>query len=232
MTDFDAYARDYKALHNQSIRLSGESGEYFADYKLQVLRRFCTVNDGDLVVDYGCGIGMLTGRLAGEWPRSRILGFDPSQESLKQAAQAVAGYANIRLTDSLDGARGGAALAVCANVLHHVEPRERVDVVAQLASVLAPGGRLVIFEHNPLNPLTRQSVAACPFDEGVTLLPRGETLGYVERTGLQVVRKDYIVFFPAALRALRPLEPSLAWAPLGAQYCIQAVRAGSRNGAQ
>lgn len=232
MTDFDAYARNYRAMHNQSIRLSGESGDYFAEYKLNVLRRSCALAPGDRVVDYGCGIGMLTGRLAAAWPECRVLGFDPSSESLSLAAEAVAGNRNVSLANSLEGADGTARLVVCANVLHHVDSADRAEVVAQMARVLAPGGRLVIFEHNPLNPLTRKAVADCPFDEGVVLLPRSETLDYVRRTGLTIARKDFIVFFPAALRGLRPLEPFLGGVPLGAQYCVQAIRGHSTHGAE
>jgi SAM-dependent methyltransferase len=231
MAEFDAYAANYRTLHNRSIRLSGETGEYFAEYKLNVLRRTCPPAPGDLIVDYGCGIGMLTVPMARAWPECRILGYDPSTESLNLAAQAVAGQPNVTLVETLSGVEGTARLVVCANVLHHVPQEERAGVVAQMARALAPGGRLVIFEHNPWNPLTRQAVANCPFDEGVVLLPRRETLGYVRESGLTVARKDFIVFFPAALRALRPLEPALGSLPLGAQYCVQGVRPETPVGA-
>lgn len=36
----------------------------------------------------------------------------------------------------------------------------------------------------------------------------------------------YRIFFPHALRRLRPLEPSLTWLPLGAQYYVAARKAG------
>ena len=39
---------------------------------------------------------------------------------------------------------------------------------------------------------------------------------------------DYIVFFPHALRQLRPFEPRLAWNPLGAQTMTIAITARSR----
>jgi len=35
--------------------------------------------------------------------------------------------------------------------------------------------------------------------------------------GFGPVRTEYVVFFPRALAALRPLEPKLSWLGLGAQ---------------
>ena len=35
---------------------------------------------------------------------------------------------------------------------------------------------------------------------------------------------DYIVFFPHALAAMRPMEPGLKWFPLGAQVCAWGFR--------
>ena len=46
--------------------------------------------------------------------------------------------------------------------------------VAELARVVRPGGLVVVFEHNPLNPLTRLVVSRVTFDDGVRLLRSGE----------------------------------------------------------
>ena len=40
----------------------------------------------------------------------------------------------------------------------------------ELKRVLRAGGACVIFEHNPLNPLTVQAVNTCPFDENAVLI--------------------------------------------------------------
>ena len=56
------------------------------------------------------------------------------------------------------------------DVLHHVRPSDRADLVGELATRLAPGGRLVVFEHNPLNPVTVNAVQACAFDADAVLL--------------------------------------------------------------
>jgi hypothetical protein len=53
----------------------------------------------------------------------------------------------------------------------------------------------------------------------VLLWPR-EARDTLERAGLAAIRREYIVFFPKALRALRALEPRLGWLPAGAQFVV------------
>lgn len=61
----------------------------------------------------------------------------------------------------------------------------------------------------------------CHFIAGAEYFAR-----YKERYfGLQIVRRDYIVFFPRPLAWLRPLEPRLSWCPAGAQSALAARRA-------
>ena len=98
------------------------------------------------------------------------------------------------------------------------------STLAEACSRLRPGGSLVVFEHNPLNPLTRRTVDTCPFDKNAILLPATETRKLIAARGLILVKRDYIVFFPRAFSALRPLEAALGWCPLGAQYAVIGTR--------
>jgi hypothetical protein len=90
-------------------------------------------------------------------------------------------------------------------------------------SKLAPGGKVVIFEHNPWNPLTRKAVADCAFDDDAILLWPWEARGVLRSAGFAHVVTDYIVFFPRALAFLRPLEPTLRRFILGAQQMVIAT---------
>lgn len=226
VAEFDRHAQGYREMHDQSIRITGETGGYFADYKLNVLRRLWKVQPGARIVDFGCGIGQLTTRLADAWPGCSVVGFDPSQASLDEAAQKTAFHPNVSLTNNLETIQEPADWSVVANVFHHIEPPHRQEAISQLARVTRAGGRLVIFEHNPYNPLTRHAVAICPFDEGVVLLRRAELERLLIASGFKIEKKEYIVFFPAFLAGLRGLEPSLGWLPAGAQYYIQAISPG------
>lgn len=217
---FDRVAEDYDAMHRSNIAASGEGPEYFARYKLRVLMDRLEGRTSRPVLDFGCGIGNLTRLLDEALPD--VHAYDPSQACVdvaKRSAARTTFYADL---DEIPKEKFGAV--VLANVLHHVEPNERESLVQRVGERLAPGGRLVVFEHNPLNPLTRRAVATCPFDEGVQLLWPGEVRGLMNAAGLRSNRVRYIVFFPHALRAFRRIEPRLGALPLGAQYVAWAEK--------
>ena len=212
--DFDPFAGGYESFHQQSIAISGEDSTYFADYKLACLERLVGAGFDQPVLDFGCGIGVLTERLARRF--SSVHGHDPSRESLKLArSRAPSAVFHEQRADIPQGHFG---LAVLANVLHHVEPEKRKGLVGEVARKLLPGsGRLVIFEHNPLNPLTRLAVSRCQFDVGVKLLSPPEVRRLLRRNAFSDIALNFIVFFPRFLASLRPAEPHLRWLPLGAQ---------------
>ncbi|MFZ5892158.1 MAG: class I SAM-dependent DNA methyltransferase [Myxococcota bacterium] len=209
---FDGYAEDYDRLLEDSIRASGESKEYFLDYKLACLRRL-NVDFTRPLLDYGCGVGNLTHKLAPHF--SEVEGYDPSPESLLQARKQSP---QLKFhADPNELADGKFSTAVLSGVLHHVPPADRVNVMATVRKKLAPGGKVVIFEHNPWNPVTRKAVADCAFDDDAILLWPGELKRLLRTAGYADVRLEYIVFFPRPLAMLRPLEPRLNWLFMGAQ---------------
>jgi SAM-dependent methyltransferase len=216
---FDDCAASYDALHAESITASGESTEYFARYKLACLQRLGLRGQG-AVLDYGCGIGNLTEQLVTAF--SDVHAFDPSKKSLEVARRRAPTATFHESANDLPSARFEAV--VVAGVLHHVLPKERPALLAQLRDKIAPGGKLVVFEHNPLNPLTRRAVNACAFDDDAVLLWPWEAKRLVASAGFVDTRLDYIVFFPRVLAALRPLEPKLAWMWLGAQVMVVGAR--------
>ena len=78
----------------------------------------------------------------------------------------------------------------------------------------------MIYEHNPINPMTLHAVNTCSFDENAVLLKRSQVRNVLREAGMEVEMQDYRVFFPAILKLLRPLEKWLTWFPLGAQYFV------------
>jgi SAM-dependent methyltransferase len=212
---FDAYAENYDALHAASVAASGEPTEYFAQYKLEWLDRLGLSGDVP-VLDYGCGIGNLTEKLVTRF--SRVHGFDPSQKSLA-VARRRAPAATFYDRENVIPARHFGAV-VLSGVLHHVPVSERAGLLERIRAALVPGGKLIVFEHNPMNPLTRRAVGHCPFDHDAVLLFPWEAKTLAARAGFSPTVVRYIVFFPKALARLRPLEPKLGWLPIGAQWTL------------
>lgn len=215
---FDQFAGDYKQVLDQSIAASGEDSSYFAEYKALYLARIVGLNFSGKILDFGCGVGLLSRFLKKHLPGSRLDGFDVSRDCIARIDPALT--AQGVFTAEEDQLARNYDLIVTANVMHHVVPAQRNQTVQALAGRLAPNGKLAIIEHNPANPLTRRTVERCPFDEDAILLTPAESESLVNRAGLKRLRRDYIVFMPHIFSALRPLEPWLAWLPLGAQYAV------------
>ena len=222
MAEFDAFAATYEHALDASIGITGESFDYFAQYKAAYIARKVVLPGPAKILDYGCGVGLLAKHLRTLMPEKRIDGFDPSEESILRVDSEL----RVRgtFTSELYSIGQDYDVIVIANVLHHVRPAERRELLQDVAGRLRAGGKLLIFEHNPLNPLTRRAVSQCVFDGDAVLLPQVETRGYFPAAKFRVQR-DYIVFFPRLLSWFRFLEPFLAWCPLGAQYVVTATKA-------
>jgi SAM-dependent methyltransferase len=210
---FDAYADDYVTVHQANISVTGEQPEYFAKYKLHCIERLVGSGFDSPVLDFGCGVGMVTKELCARF--SVVHGLDPSPQSLAAARErAPTAQLHAKPEDVPDEHFG---LVIMSGVLHHVDPVERESVLRVAVQKLHARGQLVVFEHNPFNPLTRRAVAMCPFDDDAILLWPWDAQRLLRGAGLHDVRLRFIVFLPRALAALRWLEPRLGFVPLGAQ---------------
>lgn len=226
--EFDRYATDYTALHRSSIRASGEEPVYFSRYKAQYMARSLrpAIAGGALsMLDFGCGVGNSIPHLHDAFPDARLHGVDPSGDSvqLAQAAHGAGAEFRVNADDRIPYPDQYFDAVHVACVFHHIRPNCRDGWMQEIRRVLRPGGSVFIFEHNVLNPLTLKAVRDCPFDEDAILLPRRELVALARNAGFSKIRARYIVFFPAALAPLRPLEPALGWAPFGAQYVVRAT---------
>jgi len=218
--DFDTFAEDYGTVLDSALAPLGQKTTYFDDYKIDCLRRVMVTGPRPShVLDFGCGVGRLSCLLARELPEASVCGVDTSPASLSQAALLAAGIPNVTFSESIPSG-GLYDLTIAANVLHHIPRGDRVLRLGELGRCLSPEGRLVIFEHNPLNPLTRIIVARCAFDRDASLLRRAEVGRLARAAGLRSVGHRYIVFFPPHLACLRSVESLLSPLPFGAQYMV------------
>lgn len=226
--EFDRFADDYLKTHKANVAISGEEPDYFARYKIDEVRRLWTAGGGAeprAIVDFGAGIGNSLPHLRRAFPGARITALDVSRRSLDIAARRFAGTAEFVCYDGGDIPLpdGSVDLVFSSCVFHHIDEAEHVEIFRRLRRLLAPGGRLIVFEHNPLNPVTRHIVATCEFDENAVLIPAGAFKARQRAAGFGKVDAAFTGFFPAGLKALRPLERYLTALPFGAQYYTHAV---------
>jgi SAM-dependent methyltransferase len=227
MAYFDNYSEEYKNLLAKHTGTSpGSDLTFFARQKAHHLRRALpdplAVHS---ILDFGCGIGMAVRPLHLAFPKARITGVDPSTKSLDIAAQEHKDI-NTRLIPladfNADPSIGNFDLIVISCVLHHIECDQHSAVLQSLRHRCSPTGKIAIFEHNPLNPLTLKTVRDCPFDEGVTLIRASQGRALLKASGWDNVKKRYITFVPPTLSKYKACEDWLPWCPLGGQYMLTA----------
>lgn len=223
MSEFDRFADDYDRTLRASMPAGMEEDAYFARYKVDYLVAALRGRDVRRMLDFGCGAGRSLGYLVEAFPQVAMHGFDPSKESLRLAAQRAPDA--VLADDWQPIAAERFDVVFVANVFHHIPRAELAPWLRRCGEVLAPDGRLFVFEHNPINPVTRWIFERCPFDVDAQMISRRDLVDTARTAGLSLARSRYTLFFPKPLKLLRPLERWLGWLPLGAQYCVEFVAA-------
>ena len=226
--EFDKFADEYLKLHSQNIRVTGEKPEYFAEYKIRDLKRTSSELK-DLpanILDFGTGVGNSVPFLTKYFKDTKIHCVDVSEKSLTLARNRFGSLAEFSLFDGeqLPYTNELFNIVLAACVFHHIPFKKQFHLIKEISRTLKHGGILMIYEHNPYNPLTRYAVKTCPFDENAVLRRKNEVKKLLENTGLQTIIEEYRVFFPKLLKILRPLEQYLKWLPLGGQYFVVAKK--------
>jgi len=220
--DFDDYTDNYNQLLRESTGFFSSSEEYFARYKIQLVRKLIR-RSPKRVLEYGCGIGRNIPFLLTAFPDAHIEGSDISAASLEIARRD---NPQINFFVEHDGGPHGEPvdLIFVAGVFHHIPVVQRAEVARKLFDRLTPGGELFVFEHNPFNPVTRRIVDNCPYDEDAVLLKPTELKSLMGGASLNVEGSGYCLFVPPKLSALTWLENVLGWLPLGGQYWVRGLR--------
>jgi SAM-dependent methyltransferase len=222
-TEFDAFAYDYRRIHTANVRLSGVDSGYFCEHKILVLKAM--EPDPRLhLLDFGCGDGALADFFLTHYPQGDYTGIDVSIQSIRVAqtrhpARCRFWHYNPPRAPLADGSVDA---AIAANVFHHIARKDHEHHVREIMRMLAPGGRLYLFEHNPYNPATRYIVKTCVFDRNAALLRPGYARKLLAGCGLHVQGPAYLLFFPRnrLFQKVIRLEKHLKKIPAGAQYML------------
>ena len=227
--EFDKFAAEYRDLHAANIRLSGEDPEYFAEYKIKDIAAELSGASGKLdgrVLDFGAGVGYSVPFFRRHMPAASITCLDVSKRSLAIGAAKHHADAEFRHFDGLTipFAAGSFDIALASCVFHHIPHTEHVGLLREIRRVLKPGGTLFVFEHNPLNPLTRRAVSTCEFDENAVLIMAPTMRARMREAGFDAARTRYRTSSRRCCVDCGVLERHLTWLPLGAQYYVCASR--------
>jgi len=226
--EFDKFADEYEQAHAASIRLSGETPDFFAQYKInEVAQQLARKGVRPArILDFGAGVGNSLAHMRRAFPDAEIVLLDPSAQSLEIAEKRFPGQAHFQPFDgqTIPYADGHFDLVFTACVFHHIPEDLHIGLLAEIRRVLANNGSFFIFEHNPWNPLTLHAVRNCIFDENAVLINAPTLKKRLTSAGFTRSATAYRIFFPHLLAKLRPLERYLGRVPMGAQYFVHAIK--------
>ena len=86
--DFDAYAKDYRSIHTDNIKISGADSFYFAEMKVRLLQQF-EKNTPLKILDVGCGDGTTEVYMNKYFPAWQITAIDISEKSIEEDRKSV-----------------------------------------------------------------------------------------------------------------------------------------------
>lgn len=217
---FDEFASQYHRLLGDPLRsrFAGDD-DYFIHQKCRALLRELRAGLGAgpwRVLDVGCGQGTALSFLSSH---CRIVGADVSMAMLQQCPPQTSVVAQEAFALPFVSRSFDAAFAFC--VYHHIQAADHVRHLRELSRVVRPGGLVLVFEHNPLNPITRRVFMRAPIDRGCEMIPRRRLVEVFRQAGLEEIRHRYVLFVPQFLFSVLGFsEPHLARIPFGGQYYV------------
>ena len=200
--------------------------EHYLAKRVAYVREHCPPGRG---LDVGCGTGVLAGRLAAAgWD---MTGADPSDGMLDVLRARVPGVRAVHASGTaLPFADDTFDLVYCVAVMHHVADAGDVRrTLGEMVRVVRPGGRVLVWDHNPRNPYWRILMKRVPQDTGEErLIGEAEMLAGLRAGGAEVVSAVPLGFVPdfvppRALGAAAALERVVERTPLARRLCAHNV---------
>lgn len=226
-SEFDSYNQSYTDKVNEALSFSNLKSDYFERVKLGYLSATCRRLGRDPaqmdVLDMGCGVGNIHPLL--QTCFNSVSGADPSSACIEVARKnnpEVSYHVASGVASKLQGQQYDLVIAMC--VMHHVPPTHWQNFASEMARLTRADGIVMVFEHNPFNPVTRRVVNNCEFDANAVLLKSAKTRSLLVDAELTNVRTQHILSVPAHNRFLRGIDRCFAKLPLGAQYMAWGVK--------
>ena len=227
-TEFDEYAEEYASYIRDSLPPGIGDVNKFSRIKVwhicnEIKKRLCSFPEIE-ILDAGCGVGITDEYLKSHFPR--ITGLDISTKSLNLAKKRNPELKYIHYSGGdfpFSPNQFDVVFAIC--VVHHVPPNKWESFFCNIHRVLKPGGILIIFEHNPWNPLTRWIVSRCELDKDAVLISAPICKTQAQGVGFKNLQTKYILHAPIENESWSQLEDLIfSRVPFGAQYLVSAKK--------
>lgn len=186
--NFDRIAEDYDES------LPAHVIQHYLDKRVRFLTQLSRPGKG---LDVGCGTGVLAQRLSAAG--YEMVGLDPSEGMLEVLAEHGPDVRAVRGSGTdLPFEDGSFDLVFTVAALHHIADATAVrETLAEMARVMRPGGRIVIWDHNPRNPYWKRLMAKVPQDDGTErLIPEEEVLAGLRAAGATPISSDQLGLVP------------------------------------
>ncbi len=171
--------------------------EHYLAKRVELVCSEAPANAYPRLLDVGCGTGVLAARLAARGYEAT--GVDPSQGMLDIMAADHPEVEVVRGSgDDLPFPDGSFDVVLTVAALHHIAAPDDVRAtLGEMARVTRPGGRIVVWDHNPRNPYWKRLMARVPQDDGSErLIPEQEVLGGLTSGGAQIISSDQLGLVP------------------------------------
>lgn len=168
--------------------------EHYLAKRVRLLGALCPEGRA---LDVGCGTGTLAGRLSAEG--LRMVGIDPSAGMLEVLTERAPEVEAIQASgEAIPFDDAGFDLCFSVAAFHHIaEPTKVRATLAEMVRVTRPGGKIVIWDHNPRNPYWRLLMARVPQDDGSErLIPERELRAGLAGAGCMRVQSKPLGFVP------------------------------------
>ena len=224
---FDAIATSYDSAHPEHIT---------AHYLRKRVALLGPLLRGGRALDVGCGTGRLMAALS---TYGHVVGVEPSGGMLEVLRGENRGEAKQGSATALPFEDECFDLVYCVAVLHHLAaPGEVGAALREMVRVAKRSGRVVVIDHNPLNPYWPVAMRRAPQDTGdERLIPLREILRDLKQAGarMQDVLRSGLVpeFVPVSLMPIaRGIEWLVERLPVARMICAHNIVIARKCSAQ
>ena len=168
-TDFDSVADEYDDSLPHHVM------DHYQAKRVAFIKQHAAPNGK--ILDVGCGTGVLAEALVKEG--FAVTGLDPFQGMLKYVKKRVPELETVHgKGEDLPFPDNTFDFTYCVAVMHHVADKPNVrSTLMEMARVTKPGGKVMIWDHNPRNPYWPFLMRRVPQDTGAErLIPDSEIM--------------------------------------------------------